>query len=81
MTGHLGEVVVADAAEAHRPGKCGGGGLGQVTQTQTRLFGGIPVVQRLAGVAATFDLRTQLRGFVAERLGTVAAVHLNVQQN
>ena len=82
MTGHLGEVIVVGAAEAHRPGKCGGCGLGQVIQeAQTRLFGGVLVVKRLNGVAASVDLRTQLRGFVAERVGTIAAVHLDVQQD
>ena len=82
MTGHLGEVVMAGAAEAHRPGKCGGCGLGQVAQkAQACLFGGVLVVKRLNGVAASVDLRTQLRGSVAERIGTIAAVHLDVQQD
>ena len=82
MTGHLGEVVVAGAAETQRPRQCRGGRLGQVAQkAQTRLFGGVLIVKRLNGVAASFDLRTQLRGFLAERIGAVATVHLNVQQN
>ena len=54
MTGHLGEVVVAGAAEAHRPRQRRGGRLGQVAQEgQARLLGGVLVVERLDRVAAS----------------------------
>ena len=81
MTGHLGEVVVAGAAEAQRPRQRRGGRLGQVAQKgQARLFGGVLVVKRLDGVAASVGLRPQPRGLLAQGVGAVAVVYLDVQQ-
>ena len=81
MTGHLGQVVVAGPAEAHRPGQRRGGRPGQVAQeVEPRLHGGVLVVERLDGVAAPLSLRPQPRGLLPERIGAVAAVNLDVQQ-
>ena len=81
VTGHLGQVVVAGPAEAHRPGQRRGGRPGQVAQeVQPRLHGGVLVVERPDGVAAPFGLGPQPRGLLPERVGAVAAVDLDVQQ-
>ncbi len=81
MTGHPGKVVVAGAAEPHRPRKCRSGRLGQVTgEVQARLFGGVLVVERLDRIAASVNLRTQPRGLLAQGIGAVATVYLDVQQ-
>ena len=81
MTGHPGEVVVAGAAEPHRPRKCRSGRLGQVAQeVQAHLLGGVLVVERLDGIAASVDLRTQPGGLLAQGIGAVATVYLDVQQ-
>ena len=81
MAGHLGEVVVAGAAGPHRPRKCRSGRLGQVAQeVQAGLLGGVLVVERLDAIAASVDLRTQPGGLLAQRIGAVATVYLDVQQ-
>jgi hypothetical protein len=81
VTGHLGQVVVAGPAEAHRPGQRGGGRPGQVAQeVQPRLHGGVLVAERPDGVAEPFGLGPQPRGLLPERIGAVAAVNLDVQQ-
>ncbi len=81
MTGHPGEIVMVGAAEPHRPRKCRSGRLGQVAQeVQARLFGGVLVVKRLDGIAAPVNLRTQPRGLLAQGIGAVATVDLDVQQ-
>ena len=81
VTGHLGQVVVAGPAEAHRPRHRRGGRPGQVAQeVQPRLHGGVLVVERPDGVAAPLGLGPQPRGLLPERVGAVAAVNLDVQQ-
>ena len=81
VTGHLGQVVVAGPAEAHRPGQRRGGRPGQVAkEVQPRLYGGVLVVERPDGVPAALGLRPQPRGLLPERIGAVAVVDLDVQQ-
>ena len=81
VTGHPGQVVVIGAAEAHRPGQGRGGRFGQVAEeAQPGLFGGVLVVEFLDQVTAALDLGAQPRGFLAQRVGAVAAVDLDVQQ-
>ena len=81
VTGHLGQVVVAGPAEAHRPGQRRGGRPGQVAQeVQPRLHGGVLVVKRPDGVPAALGLRPQPRGLLPERIDAVAVVNLDVQQ-
>jgi hypothetical protein len=59
MSGHLAQVVVVGAAEAHRPRQGGSGRLGQVPQeAQARLFGGVLVVKRLDRIPASFYFGT-----------------------
>ena len=81
VAGHPGQVVLAGAAEAHRPRQRRGGRLGQVAEEgQPSLLGRVLVVELLDLVAAPVDVRTQLRGLSAQRIGPVTAVHLDVQQ-
>ena len=81
VTGHLGQVVVAGPAEAHRPGQRRGGRPGQMAQeVEPRLHGGVLVVEGPDGVAAPFGFRAQPRGLVPERIGPVAVVNLDGQQ-
>ena len=81
VTRHLGQVVVAGPAEAHRPGQRRGGRPGQVTQeVEPRLHGGVLVVEGADGVAAPFGFGAQPRGLVPERVGAVAVVNLDGQQ-
>ena len=81
VTGHPGKVVVVGAAEPHRPRKCRSGRLGQVAcEVQARLLGGVLVVERLDRIAASVNLRTQPRGLLAQGIGAVATVYLDVQQ-
>ena len=81
VTGHLGQVVVAGPAEAHRPGQRRGGRPGQVAkEIELCLHGGVLVVEGPHGVAAPFGLGPQPRGLLPERIGAVAAVNLDVQQ-
>ena len=76
VAGHPGQVVLAGAAEAHRPRQRRGGRLGQVAEEgQPRLLGRVLVVELLDLVAAPVDVRTQLRGLsrAADRSGSGGA--------
>ena len=81
VAGHPGKVVMIGPAEAYRPGQRRSGRPGQVAgEVQARLLGGVLVLEGLDGITAFVHVRPQPRGLLAQRIGAVPMVYLDIQQ-